>query len=212
MFNYDQKFSQEEISSGASRIKESGCYIVTIEFAELFKNTNTKSEAINLNIVTEEEEKARLSIFYKDKNGANVDFNNKHLTHLVDLLKLNPLSLQPVKNQDDKLHIPVLENKIVGVFLTYEGMKTATGTDGKEYENAQYNLRGFFDPATRRTIKEINDNVACSMFQKWEHNFEKENSIRERKEEEAQHYSKTKYGTETESNAEDTIDDDDFPF
>ena len=215
MFNYNKEYSNEEIGSGIQRIQKSGCYITTIEKVGLLRTDKSRSEAFKFTFITEDQEMAKIDIFYQNKEGLEIKHNSKNLTHLVDLLKINPFSIQEAMGEDGKLHFPVLENKTIGIFLSFDGMESYEGSDGKEYERANYNLRGFFDPFTRRTIKEINDNVAASMYETWTKNFEKENSIRERKENEKSQFKRQNDDFKNkleESGGEKTIDDDDFPF
>ena len=213
MFNYNKEYSNEEIGTGIQRIQESGCYIATIEKAILFKADKSKSEALKFTFITEDQQITKIDIFYKNKEGEEIKHNNKNLVHLVDLLKINPAALQESKDDEGNLHIPILEGKIIGLFLTYEGLEKYIGSDDKEYEKANYNLRGFFDSRSKRTIKEINDNAVCTMFDTWTRNFEKENSIREKKEDEKKKYHESNDNfKENINNVSEDTDDDGFPF
>ena len=214
MFNYKEDFLDEEIGSGTQKIMGSGCYEVTIEKTGVLRNENSKSETLILNMKTEDNRTAKILLCYKDKKGNNVDFNNKHITHLIYLLGINPDMVKEVKNEEGKLRYPILENKEIGIFLSFKGMRTYTGTDGNEYEDTEYNFRGFYNPVTFRTAKETKDNVNGTMIDTWTKNFETENRIREKKEQEKSEYKKQNdsfsENIENSGNEDPLLDD--FPF
>ena len=211
MFNYKEDFLDEEIGSGTQKIMKSGCYNATIEKTGVLRSKESKSETLILNFKTDENENAKILLCYKDKSGNDVDFNNKHLSHLIYLLGINPALVKEVKNEEGKLHYPILENKEIGIFLSFKGMRTYTGTDGNEYEDAEYNFRGFYNPVTFRTAKETKDSVNGTMIDTWTKNFETENRIREnKKNEKIEHEKQNDDFSENIKNS--GIDDDDFPF
>ena len=214
MFNYKDDFLDEEIGNGTQKIMKSGCYNVTIEKTGVLRSEKSKSETLILNLKTDENENAKILLCYKEKNGNDVDFNNKHISHLIYLLGVNTAMIKEVKNEKGKIHYPVLENKEIGIFLSFKGMRTYTGTDGNEYEDTEYNFRGFYNPVTFRTAKETKDNVNGTMIDTWTKNFETENRIREKKEQEKSEYKKQ--NDEFTENIQNSENEDplldDFPF
>ena len=211
MFNYKEDFLDEEIGSGTQKIMKSGCYNATIEKTGVLRSKESKSETLILNFKTDENENAKILLCYKDKSGNDVDFNNKHLSHLIYLLGINPALVKEVKNEEGKLHYPILENKEIGIFLSFKGMRTYTGTDGNEYEDTEYNFRGFFHVITGKTAKETKSNSEPIMYDTWQTNFETENRIREnKKNEKIEHEKQNDDFSENIKNS--GIDDDDFPF
>ena len=211
MFNYKEDFLDEEIGSGTQKIMKSGCYNATIEKTGVLRSKESKSETLILNFKTDENENAKILLCYKDKSGNDVDFNNKHLSHLIYLLGINPALVKEVKNEEGKLHYPILENKEMGIFLSFKGMRTYTGTDGNEYEDTEYNFRGFFHVITGKTAKETKSNSEPIMYDTWQTNFETENRIREnKKNEKIEHEKQNDDFSENIKNS--GIDDDDFPF
>ncbi len=211
MFNYKEDFLDEEIGSGTQKIMKSGCYNATIEKTGVLRSKESKIETLILNFKTDENENAKILLCYKDKSGNDVDFNNKHLSHLIYLLGINPALVKEVKNEEGKLHYPILENKEIGIFLSFKGMRTYTGTDGNEYEDTEYNFRGFFHVITGKTAKETKSNSEPIMYDTWQTNFETENRIREnKKNEKIEHEKQNDDFSENIKNS--GIDDDDFPF
>ena len=214
MFNYKDDFLDEEIGNGTQKIMKSGCYNVTIEKTGVLRSEKSKSETLILNLKTDENENAKILLCYKDKNGNDVDFNNKHISHLIYLLGVNPAMIKEVKNEKGKIHYPVLENKEIGIFLSFKGMRTYTGTDGNEYEDTEYNFRGFFHTITGKTAKETKSISEPIMYNTWKTNFDTENRLREKKEnEKSEHKKKNDDFNESIVNSgnEDPLLDD-FPF
>ena len=79
MWSYRKEDLQKDISAGGDYISKNGCYKCKIEGAEQLVLDSSNSEAIILHLLTEEGQKARLSIFYKDKKGNEIDFNIKSI-------------------------------------------------------------------------------------------------------------------------------------
>lgn len=166
-------------------IKESGCYECKIERAELFISSQNKSEALILTLKSIVNEKtARIPIFYRNKKGEEQFFNTKHLNQLIYLLKIKFENLRTELDEESKQIFPMLQNRKIGVFLSYLGMNEVTDTETGEmsYFN-EYQLRGFYNTKTNKTTQEIIDKIEMpETFEIWKKNFINENKIREKRE------------------------------
>ena len=184
MWTDNQEQLKEKNLPGAG-IKESGCYECKIERAELFISSQNKSEALILTLKSIEDEKtARIPIFYKNKKGEEQLFNTKHLNQLIYLLKIKFENLSTEFDEEGKEIFPMLQNRKIGVFLSYLGMNEVIDTFTGEinYFN-EYQLRGFYNTKTGRTTQEILDKIeTAETFEIWKKNFINENKIREQKE------------------------------
>lgn len=184
MWTDNQEQLREKNLPGAG-IKESGCYECKIERAELFISSQNKAEALILTLKSVEDEKtARIPIFYKNKKGEEQLFNTKHLNQLIYLLKIKFENLSTEFDEEGKEIFPMLQNRKIGVFLSYLGMNEVIDTFTGEinYFN-EYQLRGFYNTKTGRTTQEILDKIeTAETFEIWKKNFINENKIREQKE------------------------------
>ena len=78
----------------------------------------------------------------------------------------------------------MLQNRKIGVFLSYLGMNEVvnTSTGEVDYFN-EYRIRGFYNTKTGKTTQEILDKVENPItFELWQKNFINENKIREKRE------------------------------
>ena len=210
MWTDNQDHLKEKNLPGAG-IKESGCYECKIERAELFISSQNKSEALILTLKSIEDEKtARTPIFYRNRKGEEQLFNSKHLNQLIYLLKIKFENLETELDEEGKEIFPMLQNRKIGVFLSYLGMNEVIDTSTGEinYFN-EYQLRGFYNTKTGRTTQEILDKIEnAETFEIWRKNFINENKIREKRE--------IKKGTNIINshikNKTENLDEDDFPF
>ena len=210
MWTDNQEQLKEKNLPGAG-IKESGCYECKIERAELFISSQNKSEALILTLKSIEDEKtARIPIFYRNKKGEEQLFNSKHLNQLIYLLKMKFENLETELDEEGKEIFPMLQNRKIGVFLSYLGMNEIIDTSTGEinYFN-EYQLRGFYNTKTGRTTQEILDRIENpETFKIWQKNFINENKIREKREMEKG----TNIINSHIKNKTENLDEDDFPF
>lgn len=202
---------KEKILPGIS-IKESGCFECKIERAELFKSETNNAEALILSLRAIAHDKtARIAIYYKNKQGVEQLFNSKHLNQLIYLLKIKFENLKADLDEEGKMIFPMLENRKIGIFLSYLGVNETVNIDTGEikYFN-EYQLKGFYNTKSNRTTQEIVEKEEePKTFEIWRQYFENENRMRERREKET--------GTaiikhiERES-SEGIQQEDDFPF
>lgn len=184
MWTYDEKQLKEKNFPGAS-IKESGCYECKIERAELFKSDVNKSEALILTFrALNEDRTARIPLFYKNKKGVKQIFNSKHINQLVYLLKIKHDNLKTKLDEEEKEIFLILQNRKIGVFLSYLGLNEVVNTSTEEVDCFnEYRIRGFYNTKTGKTTQEILDKVENSItFELWQKNFINENKIREKRE------------------------------
>ena len=153
MFQIDSRYLEEEIGL-SNAIRRTGVYNAVIKKADIWKSEHSQSEALNLEIETEDEKSARLSLFYKKKTGEEIEFNMRHINHLMYLLGIDNL-----KEGQDKL-VPALMGKKIGAIIKV-GKR-----DGDEREFYQYTLQGFFDPDTKMTAKEKSQNLKAEVIDK----------------------------------------------
>ena len=184
MWTYDEKQLKEKNLPGAS-IKESGCYECKIERAELFKSDVNKSEALRLTFrALKEDRTARIPLFYKNKKGVEQIFNSKHINQLVYLLKIKHENLKMKLDEEEKEIFLMLQNRKIGVFLSYLGLNEVVNTSTGEVDCFnEYRIRGFYNTKTGKTTQEILDKVENPItFELWQKNFINENKIREKRE------------------------------
>lgn len=184
MWTYDEKQLKEKNLPGAS-IKESGCYECKIERAELFKSDVNKSEALILTFrALKEDRTARIPLFYKNKKGVEQIFNSKHINQLVYLLKIKHENLKMKLDEEEKEIFLMLQNRKIGVFLSYLGLNEVVNTSTGEVDCFnEYRIRGFYNTKTGKTTQEILDKVENPItFELWQKNFINENKIREKRE------------------------------
>ena len=210
MWTENQEQLREKNLPGVG-IKESGCYECKIERAELFISSQNKAEALILTLKSIADEKtARIPIFYKNKKGEEQLFNTKHLNQLIYLLKIKFENLKTETDEEDKEIFPMLQNRKIGVFLSFLGMNEVVNTSTGEinYFN-EYQLRGFYNTKTGKTTQEIIDKVEnAETFEIWKKNFINENKIREKRELE----NGTNIINSHIKNEAENQDEEDFPF
>lgn len=160
MFNYDKKFISEDVPTGGTTINVNGCYECLITEAKIWKSDTSQSESLNLKIKdAKTDKKAWLNLFYKKKNGEDIDFNLRHLSHLVYLLGLTP-------DVDNNGFINSWTNKAIGIFLTVKATTLNNGNQGYEFS-----LQGFYDPNTKLTAKEKSENLPPETYKKMKERF-----------------------------------------
>lgn len=214
MWTYRKEDLEKELSTGGDYISKNGCYKCKIEGAEQLVLDTSNSEAIILHLLTEEGQKARLSIFYKDKKGNELDFNITHLTQLLYLTKNkmeNMKTVAVVENGKQKLKIKAFEDKNIGVFI-----EVGLNKDGKNFE---YNLKGFFETGTLKTAKEIIGQLPANKYTEFQEKYkEAVEVVREAKKDEIQDFAKPYQQNNFAENIEvgednfNNSDDDEFPF
>lgn len=160
MFNYDKKYVSEDVPTGGTTINVNGCYECLITEAKIWKSDTSQSESLNLKIKdAKTDKKAWLNLFYKKKNGEDIDFNLRHLSHLVYLLGLTP-------DVDNAGIINSWTNKAIGIFLTVKATTLNNGNQGYEFS-----LQGFYDPNTKLTAKEKSENLPPETYKKMKERF-----------------------------------------
>lgn len=165
------KFKMADVEkeiSGGDYISKSGCYNCIIEKVEVYSATDASfSTALNLFVKTADEEKARIPIWIKNKKGEDVDFNIKHMNQFCFLTRIKPEDMTEVE-MDKKTTIPVLKDVRIGIFLGYKH------EDGEKYAN--YDLKGFYNPDTKKTAFETNKQIEAKKYAEMEKMFEKDNT------------------------------------
>lgn len=213
MWSYRKEDLQKDISAGGDYISKNGCYKCKIEGAEHLVLDTSNSEAIILYLLTEEGQKARLSIFYKDKKGNEIDFNIIHLNQLLYLTKNkmeNMKTVAVVENGKQKLKIKALEDKNIGIFI-----EVGLSKDGKNFE---YNLKGFFESGTLKIAREIVDQLPAEKYADFQEKYKDAVEIvKEAKKDEIQDFAKpyqqNNFAEKIEAGENKFNDsDDEFPF
>lgn len=204
MWTYNEKHLREKKVPGVA-IRESGCYTCKIEKAELLKSTTNKSEGVALYLRAVDEEKiARITLFYKSRKGVELDFISKELNQLAYLLKIKHENMKSEPNEEGKEIFPMLENRTIGVFLSYLGTKEKIDeTTGEINYFENYIVKGFYHSKSKKTTQEIIEKVEVpETFEKFEKTFNLENKNREKREKEER---KT-------DRIQNTMEDEYFPF
>ena len=100
------------------------------------------------------------------------------------MLKIKFENLRTETDEEEKEIFPMLQNRKIGVFLSYLGLNEVvnTSTGEVDYFN-EYRIRGFYNTKTGKTTQEILDKVENPItFELWQKNFINENKIREKRE------------------------------
>lgn len=150
MFKLDNKFIKEDVPSGGSTINRNGCYEGVIEKFSVYKADGkfSQSEAVNLTVVDDEGKKAWFSLWYKKKDGTDVEFNLRHLNHLCYLVGINA----PKPANDGT--VPEFIGKRIGFAITVDVEEV-----DKDKLGYKYNLVGFYDSETKQTAKEKSEST-----------------------------------------------------
>lgn len=111
-------------------------------------------------------------------------FNSKHINQLVYLLKIKHENLKTKLDEEEKEIFLMLQNRKIGVFLSYLGLNEVVNTSTGEVDCFnEYRIRGFYNTKTGKTTQEILDKVENPItFELWQKNFINENKIREKRE------------------------------
>lgn len=148
---------------GGTMINKNGCYDCKITKAYIVSGINgSQSEGLNLSFENRDREKMFIFISYKDKNGCELDFNIKHLSHLEYLTKLtteqiyNNRKSEQINNQS-RITFPLLENKYIGVIVEVKAKEGG-------YE---YLLKGFYDIKTKKSVAELSKNEEAKALNYW---------------------------------------------
>lgn len=205
MWNYNKE-NLYKSTDGASYVNKSGCYICTIERAYIYTADNSNSEAVNIELTTNNDEKIRLNLFYKNKKGEAIEFNEIHLNHLEHLTKsihdqlVNSIAYELI----NKLQRPVIKgltNKKIGVVVEVEAGE----------KNYNYILKSFFEVEKNRTSEEIMNQVEPTTISKYMKKYENAQEVKLNKEE-----NKTNISDDDKdilnSFAKDMAESEDFPF
>ena len=134
----------------------------------------------------EKDKVARIPIFYKNRQGIEQLFNSKHLNQLVYLLKIKYENLKTDFDDEGKMIFKMIENRKIGVFLSYMGVNEVVNEETGEigYYN-EYQLRGFYNTKTGKTTQEIVEKIeTAETYEIWKNNFINENKVREKRESE----------------------------
>ena len=158
MFTINDDYNKEELSLG-SAIKKSGVYTMKCIRAKIYKSANTSAESLGLTFEDKDGQKAWFSIWYKNKDGEDVEFATRHINHLLSLCDINKNNM----NWDKEGNIVSLKDKFVGVIV-----EVNKGTDYKDNskEVYEYTLQGFYDYKTNQTVKEKRDNAPAVIVNK----------------------------------------------
>lgn len=158
MFTINDDYNKEELSLG-SAIKKSGVYTMKCIRAKIYKSANTSAESLGLTFEDKDGQKAWFSIWYKNKDGEDVEFATRHINHLLSLCDINKNNM----NWDKEGNIVSLKDKFVGVIV-----EVNKGTDYKDNtkEVYEYSLQGFYDYKTNQTVKEKRGNAPAVIVNK----------------------------------------------
>ena len=180
LWDYDENDLLEE-TVGGNWISTNGCYDLKIESAEIINSNESKAQAIALTL-TNDDERARVTLWHKSKNGEPVTWVKRLLNHICYLSKtnVNNLKTETIIFDGDKRKttIPNLQNIKIGVFL-----KVKINDQG----NYDYILEGVYEPKSKKTVKELQDKsqdcyVYKKMFQKYYGNIEETKQVEDKKE------------------------------
>ena len=158
MFTINDDYNKEELKMG-SPIRKSGVYTMKCTRAKIYKSANTSAESLGLTFEDKDGQKAWFSIWYKNKDGEDVEFATRHINHLLALCDINKNNM----NWDKEGNIVSLKDKFVGVIV-----EVNKGTDYKDNtkEVYEYTLQGFYDYKTNQTVKEKRDNAPAVIVNK----------------------------------------------
>lgn len=168
MFNLDKKYLEEDMSGGGVAINKDGCYEVEISKFQIKKSENNGTEWVNINFLTEEGKKAWISIFYKDRNGNDLNFNLKTLTHITSLLNIG----NTTPDSDGNLEAYV--GKKLGVILKVSTKENQQ--DGKL--GYDYKLLNIYDLQTKKTAYEKFKNLNADTYSKFLKSFENAQEVK----------------------------------
>ena len=159
MFTINDDYNNEELNTSRA-IRKSGVYTMKCTRAKIYKSKDTNSESLSLTFEDKNEQKSWFSIWYKSKDGEDVEFATRHINHLLALCDINENNM----NWDKDGNIISLIGKFVGVIL-----EVSKGTDYKDStkEVYEYRLQGFYDYKTNKTIKEKRDNTPAVIVNKY---------------------------------------------
>lgn len=159
MFTINDDYNNEELNTSIA-IRKSGVYTMKCTRAKIYKSKDTNSESLSLTFEDKNEQKSWFSIWYKSKDGEDVEFATRHINHLLALCGVNKDNM----NWDKDGNIISLIGKFVGVIL-----EVSKGTDYKDStkEVYEYRLQGFYDYKTNKTIKEKRDNTPAVIVNKY---------------------------------------------
>lgn len=159
MFTINDDYNNEELNTSKA-IRKSGVYTMKCTRAKIYKSKDTNAESLGLTFEDKNEQKAWFSIWYKNKDGEDVEFATRHVNHLLALCGINKNNM----NWDKDGNIVSLIDKFVGIIL-----EVGKGTDYKDStkEVYEYRLQGFYDYKTNKTIKELRDNAPAVILNKY---------------------------------------------
>ena len=186
MWNYNEKDLELEVGVGLCLTK-SGCYNAIIkEISEVKTSGGARQVIFKLDV-----EGAETTIYhvYTKTTGEEIDFKVRHLNHLLFLNKLkDPSKLLSVKGKE------------IGVFLK------AKLSQDKKFIN--FDIEGFFHTATKKTAKELRDNLSAQVYDNMKKKYDEETPLERVYEKSAQQQvEEAKVGFDIPAD-----DDDSFPF
>ena len=159
MFTINDDYNKEELKMG-SPIRKSGVYTMKCTRAKIYKSANTSAESLGLTFEDKDGQKAWFSIWYKNKDGEDVEFATRHINHLLSLCDINKNNM----NWDKEGNIVSLKDKFVGVIVE---VNKGTGYKDNSKEVYEYTLQGFYDYKTNQTVKEKRDNAPAVIVNKY---------------------------------------------
>lgn len=159
MFTINDDYNNEELNTSRA-IRKSGVYTMKCTRAKIYKGKDTNSESLGLTFEDKNEQKAWFSIWYKSKDGEDVEFATRHVNHLLALCDINKNNM----NWDKDGNIISLIGKFVGVILEVSKRTDYKDSSKEVYE---YRLQGFYDYKTNKTIKEKRDNTPAVIVNKY---------------------------------------------
>lgn len=161
MFTVDNKYKNEEVNS-SSVIKRSGLYVMKCTKAKIFKSQRSSSECLNLTFEDENGQKAWFGLWYKNKDGEDVEFVTRFINHFMGLTGINERNL----NWDKDGNVVSFLNKYTGIVL-----EVGKIIDQKGKEQYDYQLKCFYDFKTKKTLKEITENTQPEVIKKFEEKY-----------------------------------------
>lgn len=184
MWIYNQEDIEKEVGGG-NFLDKSGCYEAVMKEFEIKQTSGGATQAI----IKLETEGAETTVYhiYTDKVGNELDWKVRHLNHLLYLTKKT--KIKDVKE---------LIGQSIGVFL-----KAKLSQDGK-YIN--FDLEGFYHIGTKKTAKELKENLEGNFYNKMLSKYEKEKPLVRTYEEQDNNHNKSADSTEHD------FMDDEFPF
>ena len=183
MWSYNEKDLELEVGGGL-HLSKSGCYHAIIkDISDTETSGGARQVVLKLDV-----EGAETTIYhvYSKIDGTEIDFKVRHLNHLLFLNKLkDPSKLLSVKGKE------------IGVFLK------AKLSQDKKFIN--FDIEGFFHVSTKKTAKELKDNLQAQVYEKMQKKYSEETQLE-------RIYEKSVQQTVEENKQNIDFTDEEFPF